>query len=319
VRGLDWNLWAAVATVVSGGVTLVFALFAGPFGIAYVVDRIRFRKKSKAVEKYLREQKANRTDVDDQGQRTALNIRLHVENLDLTEGKIQKIGRSNPRIQRRVRANKDGFADVELYEYMGNVDKYGSYEELLQNEQEDHFEIRHQERSSGVVVIAPHGGGIEPGTSEIAEGVAGTEHTFYAFEGLMPSGNRELHITSTNFDEPIGLEIAQKAQQVVTIHGCAKKEEVVHLGGLDSDLKNKIKACLTTKEFRVKESQILAVQGASRDNICNRSKNGRGVQIEVSMGLRQRMFESLKRQERRHSTPTYDRFVSALKQAITSR
>jgi phage replication-related protein YjqB (UPF0714/DUF867 family) len=84
------------------------------------------------------------------------------------------------------------------------MDKYESYEELRQNEQEHHFQIHHQEGSSGVAVMAPHGGGIEPGTTEIARGVAGTDHTFYAFEGLKPGGNQDLHITSTNFDEPVG-------------------------------------------------------------------------------------------------------------------
>ena len=315
---LSLSTLADIATVVSSGVTLTIALIAGRFGLAYLVDRHRFRKKSEAVEAYLRKEKMSRDKPDDRGQRTAVNIRLRVKDPHLTDEEIYQIGRSNPRIRRRVKADKDGFADVELYEYMDNWDMYGSYEELRQIEQEDQdFKICCQERSSGVAIMAPHGGGIEPGTSEIAKEVAKPEHTFYAFEGLKPRGNRVLHLTSTNFDEPIGLGIAQKAQQVVTIHGCATKEEIVHLGGLDSDLKNKIQTCLSNEGFRVGESQILAAQGASRDNICNRSKNGRGVQIEVSSGLRRCMFESLSRKGRTKPNDTYYKFAKALKQAIT--
>jgi phage replication-related protein YjqB (UPF0714/DUF867 family) len=54
-----------------------------------------------------------------------------------------------------------------------------------------------------VAVIAPHGGGIEPGTSELATAIAGDDFSLYLFEGLKSAGNGELHITSTNFDEPI--------------------------------------------------------------------------------------------------------------------
>jgi phage replication-related protein YjqB (UPF0714/DUF867 family) len=197
------------------------------------------------------------------------------------------------------------------------LDKYGSYEELRRNEAKVHFRVDLQEGSSGVAVIAPHGGGIEPGTSEIAKGVAGTEHTFYSFEGLKPSGNRDLHIMSTKFDEPIGIETAQKAQRVVSIHGCANEEEIVHVGGLDNDLKNKIAACLSAAGFQVRESLESALQGTSPDNICNRSKNRCGVQIEVSSGLRRLMFESLSRKGRTRTKPTYRRFVSTLRGAIT--
>ncbi len=109
---LDW--WADVATVVSGAVTLLIALVGSTGVVAYLVNRYRFQQKNEAVEEYLRREKARGVD---KGQRTATNIRLNVEK-DLTEEEIYKIGRRNPRIRRRVRANQDGFAGVELYEYM---------------------------------------------------------------------------------------------------------------------------------------------------------------------------------------------------------
>jgi phage replication-related protein YjqB (UPF0714/DUF867 family) len=45
-----------------------------------------------------------------------------------------------------------------------------------------------------LAILAPHGGGIEPGTSELAEAVAGEGLSFYAFEGLKRSGNAVLHV-----------------------------------------------------------------------------------------------------------------------------
>jgi phage replication-related protein YjqB (UPF0714/DUF867 family) len=197
------------------------------------------------------------------------------------------------------------------------VDKYNSYEELKWHEHKNYFRIRRHEGWSGVAVIAPHGGGIEPGTTEIAERVAGTEHTFYTFEGLKQTGNHDLHITSTNFDEPIGIETVQQAQRVLAVHGCAGKGEFLHIGGLDNDLKNRVVACLSASGFRVEGCPVTALQGASPNNICNRSKNRCGVQIEISSGLRKRMFESLSRKGRTRTKPTYNKFISSLRQAIT--
>ena len=70
------------------------------------------------------------------------------------------------------------------------------------------------------VITAIHGGGIEGGTSEVALAVAGYHpatfltatdalglHDFWMFEGLLSSGNTRLHVTSTNYDEPIALEL----------------------------------------------------------------------------------------------------------------
>jgi phage replication-related protein YjqB (UPF0714/DUF867 family) len=53
-----------------------------------------------------------------------------------------------------------------------------------------------------VAIIAPHGGKIEPGTSEIAAAIAGDDYSLYRFQGLRDRPREELHITSAKFDEP---------------------------------------------------------------------------------------------------------------------
>jgi phage replication-related protein YjqB (UPF0714/DUF867 family) len=197
------------------------------------------------------------------------------------------------------------------------TDRYHSFEQLKKRERPDHFTISQHKGSTGVAIIAPHGGGIETGTSEIAKKIAGKEHTLYCFEGKRPSKNGDLHITSTKFDEPIGVEIVKQADKVVAIHGCADKKEIIYLSGLDDELKNKIRNSLMTAGFKVDVSLSLDMQGTHPDNICNRGKNKCGVQVEISEGLRRSMFEDhTKRAGREITKPAFYRFVSAIREAI---
>lgn len=65
------------------------------------------------------------------------------------------------------------------------MDKYANFIELKQNEREgEDYTILLREANSKFVIIAPHGGGIEPGTIDIADAVASSDHTFYAFKGI---------------------------------------------------------------------------------------------------------------------------------------
>ena len=87
------------------------------------------------------------------------------------------------------------------------MDKYDTYAQLEKCETEDKdYAIVHRDLSSRIVVIAPHGGGIEPGTIDIADALAGCRYSFYGFKGLKKSGNSALHINSSNFDEPIAVK-----------------------------------------------------------------------------------------------------------------
>jgi phage replication-related protein YjqB (UPF0714/DUF867 family) len=198
------------------------------------------------------------------------------------------------------------------------VDKYIRFEQLKRTEP-DSFVIHKRQGISGVAVIAPHGGGIEPGTSEIARGIAGVEHSFYSFAGQKQKRNIDLHIASTNFDEPTGVEIAKQSDRVITIHGCGGRKPVVYLGGLDANLKNKIRQCLIEAGFKTEVHSDPDLQGISPDNICNRSKNNCGVQLEISYGLRKLMFENVdKREGRTRANPYFDRFIFAVRNALSN-
>jgi phage replication-related protein YjqB (UPF0714/DUF867 family) len=198
------------------------------------------------------------------------------------------------------------------------MDKYLNFEQLKRVEPHS-FVIYKRQGFSGVAVIAPHGGGIEPGTSEIARGIAGVEHSLYSFEGRKRTRNKDLHLTSTNFDEPTGVKITNQSERVLAIHGCSGRKPVVYLGGLDAELKNKIRECLIEVGFKAEEHSDPDLQGISPDNICNRSKNNCGVQLEISYGLRKLMFENVDKREGRTRTKSYfDKFIFAVRKAIVN-
>lgn len=164
--------------------------------------------------------------------------------------------------------------------------------------------------------MAPHGGGIEPGTYEIADAVAGIEHSFYCFEGIKKSHNFRLHLTSTNFDEDRGVRIADSVQVVLAIHGMSDNEEVVYLGGLNTSLREKIRAMLAHAGFAVQESPRTALQGRNPANLCNRGASGAGVQLEISQKLRRKLFVPAENDGEKSKNRLFDDFVSALRKAL---
>ena len=176
------------------------------------------------------------------------------------------------------------------------------------------YRMRVRRGKSGLAIMAIHGGGIEPGTTEIAEAVAGEDHTFYSFSGLKLSGNSVLHISSRKFDEPLAIDVARKALVVVTVHGCRDRKRVTLLGGRCIQLKKAIKQALTTAGFPVADA--MRFSGVNPKNICNKGRLGKGVQVEVSLGMRQQLFVDLRRLHRRPSTPCFDAYVRSLRQGI---
>jgi len=168
------------------------------------------------------------------------------------------------------------------------TDRYSSFAELARIERrgEDYDIVAIPGAHSSVVIIAPHGGRIEHGTSELARCIAGEEYGFYAFEGHKPRGqNRALHITSHRFDEPQGLALVQAAQVVVAIHGCIGTGQVC-IGGLDTVLANTLAVTLAAAGLPVL-GEGHRYPARHPLNICNRGVRGRGAQLEFTADLRE--------------------------------
>jgi phage replication-related protein YjqB (UPF0714/DUF867 family) len=149
------------------------------------------------------------------------------------------------------------------------------------------YEIRVTRRpSSPVAIIAPHGGEIEDGTSEVARAIAGAEFNLYCFEGTRPSRNyAALHLTSHRFDEPECLSLIRGCSIVVAVHGCAGAEPMVFLGGLDVPLRDRLARALYDAGVRA-ETAGHRFPAVRPDNVCNRGAGGRGVQLEITHPLR---------------------------------
>jgi phage replication-related protein YjqB (UPF0714/DUF867 family) len=155
------------------------------------------------------------------------------------------------------------------------------------------------------VVLAIHGGGIEGGTSEVALAVAGYHpatfapatdcygfHDLWIFEGLLNSGNSDLHVTSANCDDPIALELVQNAKRCISLHGCSDHDAngKLQIGGLDAELEEILVEELTLARIAAEISTNPALNGSDPANICNRTQIGSGAQIEMGTSYRASLF-----------------------------
>lgn len=202
------------------------------------------------------------------------------------------------------------------------ADKYRDFEDLARHEQSGiDYGVRVRRARTAFAIVAPHGGGIEPGTSELADGAAAGDWSFYAFDGLKPSGNADLHVTSTHFDEPMCLVVLGHSDIVVTMHGeeSTSDGEGVFVGGLDDALGAALGAELTAQGFDVRRHRNPNLQGREATNLCNRGTTGAGVQLELSRAVRRTLFESLTSAGRKHPTPRFDRFVTAVRRVLQQR
>lgn len=169
------------------------------------------------------------------------------------------------------------------------ADRYRTFGELAANERRGiDYRIRVEDRGARYVILAPHGGWIEPGTSEVAEAIAGTDFSFYAFEALKNGPHGDYHITSHRFDEPEALELVGKSWTAVAIHGRQNdRNEAVWLGGRATILCSAIGSSLRGAGFDAEPNESLP--GQQLTNICNRTLSGGGAQLELPRSLRRRL------------------------------
>jgi phage replication-related protein YjqB (UPF0714/DUF867 family) len=201
--------------------------------------------------------------------------------------------------------------DIQTLEFM--PDKYPNFSSLRRAETFGAFNIRSRANGLATVIVAPHGGGIEPGTTEIALALAADDLSYYLFEGKKADHNADLHITSSNFDEPSCLALLASANNVLTVHGESSTGEAVFLGGLASVRKASMKAALEAAGFVAEEHDDRILQGLHPQNICNLGAERAGIQLEVSHGLRVSLFESLTRLGRTRPTARLRTFAEAIR------
>lgn len=190
------------------------------------------------------------------------------------------------------------------------ADRYENFAQLSADNEEGHaFRIRQMDRDSETAIIAPHGGTIEPETAEIAEAIAGEEFSFYAFEALQDGAHGDFHITSHRFDESRAVDLVARSSVAIAIHG--RKDDgtdTVWMGGRAAALRDAIATSLRDAGFDAAPNTTLP--GVHALNICNRTKSGKGVQLELSRSFRRRLAVE---------PHTLDAFAKAIRKPIRSQ
>jgi phage replication-related protein YjqB (UPF0714/DUF867 family) len=157
-----------------------------------------------------------------------------------------------------------------------------------------HPQAQEQLHVAGPVgLLALHGGGIEPGTEEMARFVAGqTGASLYVYAGRLPWGNLRLHRPSHRNPEipPLLQRFLDHVCMAVSIHGHGRSPERVYLGGLNEVLIRRLadmaRAALARYEWVSEPSAIPPqLRGRHPRNTVNLPRDG-GVQLELPRPLR---------------------------------
>lgn len=173
-------------------------------------------------------------------------------------------------------------------------DRYENFAHLARYELEGRdYRIHAVPRASPLLVLAPHGGFMEPGTHLIAAWIAGDRHACYVFETLARRDRAtSMHITSARFDEPRALDLLATAEIAITVHGRKDKNDpaAIWVGGLHAPLRDAIARELATMGVAAKiVDEGHPLSGRDPRNICNRGRRGAGVQLEMPARIRQRL------------------------------
>lgn len=173
------------------------------------------------------------------------------------------------------------------FSFFAPAQKISSYKELMATKIEGKdFEVKTRYVNGKALVMAIHGGKLEPGTTELADAIASKKFSFYSFTALVDD-YLGLHLTSTDFDEPRLSELTQVAEKCLSLHGLKDDERDFCVGGANAQ-KRKAYAALLAQKFPKWRSCELCCppnSGTSNQNVVNRCKLP-GVQIEMGRSLR---------------------------------
>jgi len=185
------------------------------------------------------------------------------------------------------------------------------------------------------IVLAIHGGGIEAGTSEIALAVAGYHpatfsqatdcyglNDLWIFEGLLSSGNSDLHVTSTNYDDPIALKLVQISRRCLSLHGLSDSAAngKIQIGGRDTELRNIVREELTAAGIPAAIGTDPDTNASDPANICKRTKSGAGVQLEMGASYRASLFApgcNTRELRKNNTNANFCKLVTALRKAMS--
>lgn len=116
------------------------------------------------------------------------------------------------------------------------ADQYQTLEALIANEPRNNWRVLVGDRGHHVTIVAPHGGGIEPHTSEIAAFLAGSDFNTFRFEARRPERNAPLHVASERYSHPDLDRLLAASAIAISIHGKEPTRPDVGIGGRNGRL-----------------------------------------------------------------------------------
>lgn len=192
-------------------------------------------------------------------------------------------------------------------------DHYRDMKELLRKEPASSYRITVRDTQSAVLVIAPHGGKIEPFTSAIGSGIAGEDFRYFDFAGLLTAGSFDrLHVTSVNYNPPQLEELSRDAEISLSVQGMTGDEAVTYVGGLDEAGAQAVIRALTAAGFRA-EAAPSKYGGREIRNFVNRNARRMGIQLEITRAQRRRLF---RRGDEDRPDEDFERYVAAVRSAL---
>jgi phage replication-related protein YjqB (UPF0714/DUF867 family) len=220
------------------------------------------------------------------------------------------------------------YADPILVEGVDYARRYRRHE-MLDDSLSERFPF------AETAVIAPHGGGIETGTSELCLAIAGYHpatlamtpptYDYWMFEGLRPSNNDELHVTATHCDDPVAWSLCGGSRNALGLHGCTPSQaglptdaQAVLVGGRNDTFQGYLLESFTAAGFlAIDAADRESMVGIEPDNIINRTLLGMGGQLEITTPLRSAMFGVNTRAQRKNTTTAvFWNFVAATRSAL---
>jgi len=174
------------------------------------------------------------------------------------------------------------------------------------------------DRSAAVTVIAIHGGGIEPLTSELAAAIAGQEHNLYDLRGLRPTGNEVLRVPVAAFDEMRLRGLLKRSRLALSVQGMEGAEAAIYVGGRNRRLRALTVECLQAAGFAISKPSS-PMPSHDPTLFFNTPADG-GIQIEFTRGLRESMaggsLACSCREEEAPQSDLFQRCVAAIRAAL---
>jgi len=172
--------------------------------------------------------------------------------------------------------------------------------------------FKNYKEENEIFIMAPHGGGIESGTTELALAAAGftddfngkpatsDTYDYFIFSGINPRNqNGRLHVTSSHYNDPVANELVRNSLISLAFHGCTDTQPVEStgsgykaclIGGLDKPFKQKLKQRLQKAGFNAFITTQKELNGDLPDNIINKNKRKAGAQFELTTSLRKSFY-----------------------------